>query len=290
VRRGFLLISAFLLLTLELAFIRCARTAEPRAVDPEAGAVVDGVYINRYFGLYYPFPPGWKEGPQPPRPSNVGYYVLNTPAPGEDARASILIAAQDVFFATPPITDASATAKKLAHDASEADHTTPELSGVTIVGRSFTRLELRGSPLSRIVLATDTRCHLLIFTFTAAEPEELEKLAGSLDRLSWGSDASASSATDPPVPICMKGYATTENILQRAEPVVVGPLFLKIPVRIIIGTDGRVQHTHVIRAFPEQQKSIESALAQWEFKPYQVNGYPVEIETGLVFEFKPPTR
>jgi hypothetical protein len=39
------------------------------------------------------------------------------------------------------------------------------------------------------------------------------------------------------------------------------------------------------RASSEQQKSIEDALAKWEFKPYQVNSHPAEIETGLVFEF-----
>jgi len=292
VRRGLLLISPFLFLTLALASlpVRCVRSAEPGVFDPEAGAVVDGVYINRYFGVHYPLPQGWKEGPQPARPSYAGYYVLSTPAPAEDARASILIAAQDVFFATLPITDASAMAKKLAHDAPESDHATGGPSGVTIAGRSFARLELSGNPLSRILLATDTRCHVLIFTFTAADPDELEKLAGSLDRLSWGSDASASSTTDPPVPTCARDYATPKNILQRVEPVVVGPPYLKIPVRIIIGADGRVQHIHVIRAFPEQRNSIESALAQWKFKPYLVDGNAVELETGLVFEFKPSIR
>ena len=58
-------------------------------------------------------------------------------------------------------------------------------------------------------------------------------------------------------------------------------------MRIVIGTDGRVKHTHVIRASSEQRKSIEDALARWEFRPYQASGHPVELETGLVFEFRP---
>jgi hypothetical protein len=126
---------------------------------------------------------------------------------------------------------------------------------------------------------------VLIFTFAAAEPEQLKKLAESLDRLSLGSDDAGSSAM--PFPACMKGYATAENVLGRVEPVLTGPRLPTIPVRVIIGTDGRVKHTHVIRALPDQRKSIEDALAQWEFKPYRVNGAPVEIETGLVFECKP---
>lgn len=53
---------------------------------------------------------------------------------------------------------------------------------------------------------------------------------------------------------------------------------------------GAPPRTPLRRAFPRQQKSIDDALAQWEFKPYRVNGNSVEIETGLVFEFKPATR
>lgn len=61
-------------------------------------------------------------------------------------------------------------------------------------------------------------------------------------------------------------------------------------MRVIIGTDGSVKDIHVIRAFPEQSKSIEDARAQWELKPYLANGRPAQIETGLVFEFKSAER
>ena len=51
-----------------------------------------------------------------------------------------------------------------------------------------------------------------------------------------------------------------------------GPQFVKVPVRIVIGSDGKVKHIHVIRAAPAQQQSIVDALAQWEFQPYRGNG------------------
>jgi hypothetical protein len=44
------------------------------------------------------------------------------------------------------------------------------------------------------------------------------------------------------------------------------------------------------RAFSEQQKSIEDALAKREFKPHRVNSHPAENETGLVFEINPAIR
>lgn len=60
--------------------------------------MIDGVYANPYFAVRYPLPAGWKDGPEPPRRSYDGYYVLDTPVPPEDVKATILIAAQDSFF------------------------------------------------------------------------------------------------------------------------------------------------------------------------------------------------
>jgi hypothetical protein len=274
---------ALLLLSLGLAWgvaVQRASAADPGTADPENGTVVDGIYSNPYFALRYRLPAGWKEGPPPARPSSAGYYVLETPAAPEEAEAAILIAAQDVFFAAPPIADAMELVKDLARSPSEADGKALEPAVVTIAGHRFARVEIRGSPLSRIVLATDIRCHVVIFAFTGAEPERLKQLEASLDPLSL--------PAYEPVAACVKGYPTAETVLQKIEPAPAGPRFLKIPVRIIIGADGKVKHVHVIRAFPGQRKSIEDALGQWLFKPYELNGHPAEVETGLLFEFKPP--
>jgi hypothetical protein len=89
------------------------------------------------------------------------------------------------------------------------------------------------------------------------------------------------------VPVCLKDFATGPNLVHRVEPSPAGPQFLKIPVRFIIGTDGKVKHIHVISGFPEQKAAVANALAQWRYKPYEVKGRPAEVETGLVFEFKP---
>ena len=64
-----------------------------------------------------------------------------------------------------------------------------------------------------------------------------------------------------------------------------GPKFLPIPVRIIVGVDGSVKHVHVIRATDDQRRSIEDALYRWMLKPYEVNGRQSPVETGLVFKF-----
>jgi hypothetical protein len=255
--------------------------ANRESADPEDRTFADGVYANRYFGFRYPLPPGWKEGLLPPRPSYTGYYVLSTPAPPGSTKATILIAAQDEFFASAPIIDPQALLQDLAHSLSGADRSAAPTT-VRIAAHHFLRLEIQGTPLSRIVLAIELRCHVVIFTFTGAEPEQLERLAASLEHLSF--------LPDPSAPVCIKGYATAQTIRRRVEPIPAGPRFVKIAVRIIIGADGKVGHVHVIRAFPDQQKNIEDALRGWRLEPYLASGHPAEIETGLTFEFRPASR
>jgi hypothetical protein len=193
-------------------------------------------------------------------------------------KATILIAAQDKFFADDASPDASRFVQDLAQSLLGRDHTAMPIAA-TIAGHAFQRLVIRGTPLSRVVLATEIRCHIVIFSFTGAEFERLETLAESLDRLSF--------EDGPAAPACVKGYATAQTIRQRLDPLPAGPRFVTIPVRVVISTKGMVRHIHVIRAYPEQRRSIEDALAQWRFAPYSVNEQPVEAETDLSFVLKP---
>src|SRR5215471_4953203 len=66
---------------------------------PEDGRVAEGVYANTYFDLAYPLPAGWTEDVAGPAPSASGYYVLAGLVPAGEATGTILIAAQDLFFA-----------------------------------------------------------------------------------------------------------------------------------------------------------------------------------------------
>ena len=84
-------------------------------------------------------------------------------------------------------------------------------------------------------------------------------------------------------PVCVKDYATPQNILERDDPVLTERHYNAIPVRVIIDREGKVKHIHYLSAFPAQAQTITAALAHWRFKPYLRNGQPVEIETGMLF-------
>src|SRR5215831_1874055 len=255
-------------------------TVRPPPANPEDGRVADGVYTNEYFGMAYRLPSGWGKDLDGPPPSYSGYYVL-TALTGDAARSgTLLIAAHDRFFAAAP---AASSAALVRHQISEIDGTTRDLdpSEVMIAGRRFARFDFSSVGIFRTTLLTESRCHLVSFNFTTSDPAVLSDLVLSLDALSLGKPR----GTADPDPVCVNGYATPERVRLRVEPPPATPKFTLVPVRIIIGADGRVKHIHIIRGSAEQRASIIGALTQWRFEPPVIEERPTEVETGLTFRF-----
>jgi hypothetical protein len=255
----------------------------PHMPAPEDGRVLNGIYVNRYFDLSFPLPEGWTEGEPGPEPSDAGYYVLSSLIPKLEVSAAILIAAQDMFFAPRSYGDSAEMARGVRQAMSDVDGMTidREPSEVNIAGRLLHRVDFSGVGLYRATFTTAIRCHAVSFNLTASDQDQLANLAFSVDKLS------AAGKRTENAPPCIENYATRENLLRRVEPVPAGPKFTRIPVRLVIDAEGGVKQIHVMHASSEQRRSVEEALRQWKFKPYQLNGHAVEIETGLMFQFTP---
>ena len=258
--------------------------------NPEDGKVAHGSYTNNYFSLSYRLPQGWTAGEAGPDPSQSGYYVLSTLVPKTKPNANILIAAQDMFFDAYRSGDLQGG--DLEDRARDFQQAVSNVEGMSI-DRDLTeekagdhllyRVDYSGVGLFRARLATEVRCHVVSLDVTTSDRELLELLAGRLDSLSLAATRHAASSPPP----CVKGYASADNVLHKVDPLSIGPKFVPIPVRIIVGADGSVKHVHVIRATEDQRRGIEDALYQWKFKPYEINGRPSPVETGLVFKFTP---
>jgi hypothetical protein len=251
---------------------------------PDDGTVTDGIYTTKYFDLSYPLPSGWMKGMAGPGPSHSGYYVLSSLIPAGEQTGTILIAAQDMFFAANAFRDATTMAHEIGRAMSEIAGMTIDRqpSEATIAGRPFSRVDFSGVGLFRSTLITQIRCHLVSFNLTANNPDLLAMLVLSLDNLGRAGDRGAGD----PDPVCIKNQAPTEHLLTRVDPPAIAP-FVPIPVRIIIEASGSVKHVHAIRATADQRNAIETALGQWKFQPPEVDGRVAEIETGLLIEFTP---
>jgi periplasmic protein TonB len=56
-------------------------------------------------------------------------------------------------------------------------------------------------------------------------------------------------------------------------------------LEIVIGEDGSVIETRVLRSIPELDQAAIDAVSQWEFEPTVLNGEPVELEMSVTINF-----
>jgi Gram-negative bacterial TonB protein C-terminal len=246
---------------------------------PEEGVVSPNKYDNAYFGVSYTFGAGWSQHYEGPPPSDGGYYVLAQMEPQDPALNArlghFLIAAQDLFFSTASAHSAMEFVDYYRARLGE-DYRVERAGKTKLAGHEFARLDYV-SPASGLhwrVLATEIRCHILEFVFTGSDARSLDRQVASLGTLNQQSAG---------VPVCIKDFANDDTVLEREEPVFSEPRFNRVAVRVIIDREGRVKHIHFLSAFPEQARAINDALSRWRFKPYSLNGQPVEVETGVVF-------
>jgi hypothetical protein len=267
-----------------------ASASDSKTPLPEGGRLTGDVYRNDYFRLSFRLPPGWMQMYSGPPPSDSGYYVLGQFRLPSGTNASslgtILISAQDLFFTLTPAANASELVEydqsHLASFYKIEQPPTPE----TIANHLFTRFDY-DSPAAQLhwyILATEIRCHMVEFVFTSRDRSLLQGLIRNMNDVQLPAEASPILGTGgDDVPVCIKDYATSENIIEKVDPVFTERRYNPIPVRIIIDKEGKVKHIHFLSAFPDQAKLIGDALRQWRFRPYHRNGQPVEVETGIMF-------
>jgi len=198
----------------------------------------------------------------------------------------MLITAQDMFFMPALVAHASELINYTKSHL-QADYKLELAPTATkIAGQSFTTFAY-WSPSTQLhwrVLATEIRCHTLEFVLMSRDPKALESLVLEMNKLNFLAEANpGTGAYGAEAPVCIRNYASAENVMERVDPVFVEHKFNPVPLRIIIDKEGKVRYIHFLSAFPDQSKAITEALAHWKFKPYLQDGKPVEVETGIMF-------
>ena len=56
-------------------------------------------------------------------------------------------------------------------------------------------------------------------------------------------------------------------------------------LQALIGKDGSVQNLRVISGHPMLVQAAMEAVKQWRYKPYYLNGEPVEVDTQITVNF-----
>ncbi len=83
---------------------------------------------------------------------------------------------------------------------------------------------------------------------------------------------------------------TQGMVIRRVEPVY--PPIAKtarvqgtVILQAVIGKDGTIQNLHVVSGHPLLQGAAMDAVKQWRYKPYILNGDPVEVDTQVEVHF-----
>jgi periplasmic protein TonB len=59
-----------------------------------------------------------------------------------------------------------------------------------------------------------------------------------------------------------------------------------VVIRALVDRDGRIASVQVLSGNPFFVDSASSAVSQWRYRPYLLNGQPVEVETQITVNFK----
>jgi periplasmic protein TonB len=94
----------------------------------------------------------------------------------------------------------------------------------------------------------------------------------------------------PPQRIKVSAGVTAGLLIRKVQPVY--PLIAKearisgsVVLQAIIGKDGSIQHLRAVSGHPMLIQSAIAAVSQWKYKPYLLNGEPVEVETQVTVNY-----
>jgi len=81
------------------------------------------------------------------------------------------------------------------------------------------------------------------------------------------------------------------SLIHRVEPVYpriaeLSHTYGVVRLHAIIATDGTIQSVSVIDGHPVLVQAARDAVKQWRYRPYILNGHPVEVETIITVNFK----
>ncbi len=97
-------------------------------------------------------------------------------------------------------------------------------------------------------------------------------------------------ARPAPVKPLLVSHLAEAALLHRVQPVY-PPLARQarvqgaVELRAIIGKTGAIENLVVVRGHPMLATAAVEAVKQWRYRPYLLNGEPIEVETDITVNF-----
>ena len=101
----------------------------------------------------------------------------------------------------------------------------------------------------------------------------------------------AMPATAPPSRVSISQGVSRGLLIRQVNPVYpslarASHITGAVQLRAVIGKDGSVRSLAVIGGHPLLTKAAMDAVRQWRYKPYLLNGQPLEVETQITIQFR----
>jgi protein TonB len=92
-------------------------------------------------------------------------------------------------------------------------------------------------------------------------------------------------ARKPPISRMMEG-----NLIQRVEPrypplAIQARIQGRVLLRAVISRAGLIEHLQLVSGHPLLAQAAIDAVSRWRYRPYLLNGEPVEVETEVTVDF-----
>jgi protein TonB len=103
----------------------------------------------------------------------------------------------------------------------------------------------------------------------------------------------AAGQNSTPVQVRLSEVVSKARLIKRVKPVYPSPdlnVSGTVLLAVTTGRDGSVEQLRVLSGHPMLVGAAMDAVKQWKYKPYLLNGKPVEIETEATVKFENPKR
>jgi TonB family protein len=301
-------------------------TSQPTQMGPKYGVVADRTYTNEFLGFSFPIPEGWevnrddvgkeREGEAKQNPSGGLILLVLDQHTENPLRNRMVLSA--ISAGGLPSTDKFVANFVKSQTKSSSNSVIHDVLPKRFAGQDFFREDFEesypGGILYKSFICTKFRGFFLGWTLVEDSQAHLQDTAESLERVSFQQDLPEARCTSKPEgPPCR---STDQPSLTGQKTVPSHPLRVRVSERVsnaflltTIQPDypddarrARIQGLVVLRAEIDDKGNIEdlavvsgdatlaaaavSAVRQWKYKPYLLNGQPAHVETQVTVNFQ----
>jgi len=283
---------------------------KPPPPPPPLGRFHDGLYQNEFFGISYPLSAEWV------RETSLMRKQLASEA-GASSSTQVLLAALHVppqseglvadssltLMAAPQLGDARdyLAAVATALIAKKMAKTRGEITPLTVAGLTVYRADFKPSGRSQYqsVLCATVKGYMLRWNVLAVSESALDEVVASV---------LATNKLDPLIAASTPAKSPASSDGPLSEPhhvpsgVTMGLLFKKVEPRYPeVARQERIQGTVILHAVIDKSGNVidleavsgpvelvpptVNAVRQWKYKPYQVQGEPIEVDSTIEVKY-----